>query len=45
MEIPPVEAGRRTGRKTEGQTRRRIEGETEGYDEGIKCFSGLSENA
>jgi len=50
MEIRPVgtaltHASRRTGRKTEGTTVGRIEGEADGCDEGIRCFSGLSECA
>jgi len=49
MEIRPVgaaliHAGRRTGRKTEGQTGGQIEREADGCDEGNRCFSGLSES-
>jgi hypothetical protein len=48
MEIRPVGTaliltGRRTGRKIEGQTVGRIEGEADGCDEGSWFFSGLSE--
>jgi hypothetical protein len=43
MEICPVgasliHAGRWTDRKTEGHMGERIEVETDGHDEGVRCF-------
>ena len=40
-----IHVGRGPGRKTEGQTVGQIEGEADGCDGGIRCFSGLNESA